>query len=479
MRINTNVPAMSALRSLDHSQGELAGVLQRLSTGLRINSAADDPAGLIISEGMRAQMRGLEQAVKNSQDAVNMVKTAEGALDEVQRLLRDIRALAVHSANSAVVDANVVQANQTQIVSTLQSIDRIANSTQFGNKKLLDGSAGTYATSTSPNNVANLFFGGTFNNNSITTNSTVTLVMTQAASQGSVAATRTFATAATTVPAGSFTINGRTFTTRASDTIQDVLDQINAASGITGVTASWTAGGAVTLTTIKYGSDQVVNFSDTNGVLLTAPGSPAPGVGVDATADVVIDMNGSAAGGLTTVAFTAGKGLQLRDNNGNVINLTSAGNALGAPTAIGNITSGTAQFQIGAYDNQAVAFALPVVFANQLGTSAISGQSLADIDVTTQSGAQAAMRIIDDAISQLAQMRGRLGSFQKDFLQSTVRSLNVANENLAASESQIRDAEMAGEMTNFTRLQILQQSGTAMLAQANQLPTSVLSLLQQ
>jgi len=480
MRINTNTQAMNALRQLGLTEFEMSSTIARLSSGLRINTAADDPAGLIISEGMRAQLKGLDQAVKNSQDAVNMVKTAEGALDEVQRLLRDIRGLAVHSANSAVVDSSTLQANQTQVRSTLQSIDRIAAQTQFSNKKLLDGSSGTYATSTSPANIAGIYFGGSFNNNSITTNSTVTLTLTQAATRGVVAGTRTFAGTATTVPAGQFTINGRTFTTQATDTLQNVLDQVNAVSNVTGVTASFTAGGAVTLTTNEYGSAAHVNFTDSNGVLLAAPGSPAPGVGIDAIADVTVDINGSTVGGLTTVTFSGGSGLTLRDNNGNVVTLTAGGNslALATPTTIGNLTSGSAQFQIGAFDGQAVAYSMPVVFASSLATTVIPGMTLADLDLTTQAGAQQAIRIIDDAINQLSQLRGDLGSFQKNFLQSTVRSLTIATENLSASESMIRDADMASEMTSYTRLQVLSQSGIAMLAQANQAPQSILRLLQ-
>lgn len=478
MRINTNTQALNALRSLGMTEMDMSTSIARLSSGLRINTAADDPAGLIISEGMRAQLKGLDQAVKNSQDAVNMVKTAEGALDEVQRLLRDIRGLAVHSANSAVVDTPTMQANQMQIRSTLQSIDRIAAQTQFGNKKLLDGSSGTYATSISPANIAGMYFSGSFNNNSITTDSTVTITLTQAATRGTVAGTRTFATTASLVPAGQFTINGRTFTTKNTDNLQTVLDMINAASGLTGVMASYSAGGAVTLTSTQYGSDHSVNLTDSNGVLLSAAGAPAPGVGTDAVADVTIDSNGTAAGGLVTVSFASGSGLQLRDNNGNLINLTPGNTlALNTATTIGNLTSGTAQFQIGAYDNQAVTYAMPVVFSTSLGIGAIPGLTLADVDVTTQSGAQQAIRLIDDAITQLSQLRGQLGSFQKNFLESTVRSLNIATENLAASESQIRDADMATEMTTYTRLQVLQQSGMAMLAQANQAPQNILQLL--
>src|SRR5687768_9028689 len=158
---------MKALRNLDQTNTEVANSVGRLSTGLRINTAGDDPAGLIISEGMRAQLKGLEQAMRNSQDAINMSKTAEAALDEVQRLLRDIRGIAVHSANTAVVDAATLQANQTQIRSTLQSINRIAEHTQFGTKKLLDGTAGALANVTSTANVSSIYMGGTFNGQNV------------------------------------------------------------------------------------------------------------------------------------------------------------------------------------------------------------------------------------------------------------------------------------------------------------------------
>jgi flagellin len=129
--------------------------------------------------------------------------------------------------------------------------------------------------------------------------------------------------------------------------------------------------------------------------------------------------------------------------------------------------------------NQAVAFSMPNVYANRLGSGVVTGKTLQDIDVTTQSGAQDAIRIIDEAVTQLAQWRGDIGAFQANFLESTVRSLGTAKENIASSESQIRDADMAVEMTNYTRLQILQQSGMAMLSQANQSTQSILQLLQQ
>ncbi|MBI5708007.1 MAG: hypothetical protein HZC36_13580 [Armatimonadetes bacterium] len=439
LRINSNVSAMNALRNLQGTQDTLGSVVERLSTGLRINTASDDPAGLIISENMRTQLKGIEQAIRNSQDAVNMSKTAEGALDEVQLLLRNIRALAVHSANAAVVDSATLQANQTQIRSTIDSINRIAEHTQFGQKKLLDGSAGILANITSVDDVSSIFVGGTF--------------------------------------AG---VNGHTFSSNGTETLQQLVTKINALASTTGVTAAITGSGPVSvqLTQVDYGAQHSIQFFDASSILHTS--SSASSTGVDAVFNVAV----TTVAGVTTVPFTGGRGpgesgLKLMDNYGNTIQVTEGGNAsMTSATNVGQVTAGSVRFQIGGNSNQAAQFSMPVVFANRLGTSAVTGMSLADLDVTTQSGAQNAMRIIDDAIEQLSQLRGSLGSFQKNFLESNIRSLSVAQENMTSSESQVRDADMAEEITAMTRLQILNQSGMAVLAQANQMPKGVLQLLQ-
>src|SRR6266536_5078104 len=139
LRINTNVTAINALRNLENTSVSVGTSIERLSSGLRINNASDDPAGLIISEGLRSQIDGLHQAISNSQDANNLIKTAEGSLTEVNSLLRSIRTLAVHAANTGANDANATEADQQQIKSAVESIDRIATQTQFGTKTLLDG----------------------------------------------------------------------------------------------------------------------------------------------------------------------------------------------------------------------------------------------------------------------------------------------------------------------------------------------------
>lgn len=473
-RINTNISAMSALMNLNHNNDMFNQSITRLSTGLRINSAADDPAGLIISEQFKAQIGGLNQAVLNNQDGINYAKTAEGALDEVNKLLNDARSLAVASGNSAVLSAAEIQANQSQLQSIVNSITRIAQTTQFGTKKLLDGSAGTSAAITAGTVVSSLNIGGTFNGTSLSTNSAVTLAVTAAATQANINITNAAFTAGTSlVAAGSFTINGVTFTTTSIQSVAQVVNTINQASAQTGVTAVFNAGATqVQLFSTGYGSSSKINVADANGVLYTTSNSGSAS-GTDATANVTI--NG------TTVAFTGGKnghdGLTLSDTDGNSVRLTAAGNVVAAGAIVGQVTVGSAQFQVGANANQTVNLSLSNYAATQLGTTAVAGQNLSTIDFNTASNATTALKVIDAAIDQISSARGQIGSFQRNVLESNIRSLGVEKQNLSATLSAIQDTDVAAEMTNFTKEQILQQAGMSVLAQANQSPQLVLKLL--
>lgn len=481
LRINSNIAAMNALLNIDNTQDGITTSIERLSSGLRINSAADDPAGLIVSEDLRSKIQGIGQAVSNSQDAINLSKTAEGAMNEVQTLLGDMRSLAVHAANSAVVDAATVQADQTQIRSSIDSINRIASTTQFGDKYLLNGSAGISANVTDPSDVSSLYMGGTFAGANIA-NGPITMSQSVSATQASLTLGNTFATTTATVPAGTFVINGQSFTTDGTESISTVMQKINAQSSSTGVSAQLVQSGgkySLQLNQTTYGSQYAINFVDGSKIL--NPTTTGNATGTDAVYSVSVTTDQ----GVKTALFTGGQGqgtsgLKLSDSSGNTIQLSQAGNtALGAaPTAIGVNQVGSVRFQIGPDANQAVQYSLPSVYANMLGSGVVPGKTLADIDLTTTQGAQDAMKIIDAAVTQLAEERGQLGSFQKNFLESNVRSLNVANENLTSSESQVRDTDFALETANYSKLQVLQQSGMAVLAQANKQPQSVVQLLQ-
>lgn len=475
-RVNTNLGAINALRNLSATRMEFSKSVTRLSTGLRITTSADDPAGLIISEGFRAQINSMDQAIQNSQDAINYAKTAEGALDEVSRLLNDMRKLAVASGNAGSLDGTAVQANQNQITSILSSIDRIAGQTQFGSKKLLDGSAGIVSTVTNAANYAAINIGGTFGGYAVNSSGNVTVQVTTAATRASITGSVNLSVngLATVIGAGSFVVNGIQFNTDGTETLQGLLNRFNAASNTTGVNFGFN-GTYVTMTQNKYGTNAQISFTDTAGRLNAAGNVQASGTNAIATVTV------TTANGSTSATFTGGRngddGLRLTDTYGNAILLTQAGNQTGAAAAVGRIEAGSASFQTGANSGQTNSLSLSNVMSSQLGTGIIGSNSLANVNVTTSQGVSDALQIIDAAISQVTTLRGNIGNFQRNILESNVRSLGVARENLTATESSIRDLDVAAEMTNFTKLQILSQAGLAILAQANASPQSVLQLL--
>jgi flagellin len=485
LRINTNIQSQNALRNVSLTSDLMGRTIERLASGLRVNRAADDPAGLIISENLRSQITGLQQAVNNAQDAVNMIKTAEASLDEVHNALRTMRQLVLHAANTGVNDYSALQADQTQIRALVDSINRIAEQTSFGTKKLLDGTSGISAAVTNPTRISGIFMGGIFNN--FATNSgAVTLEVTTAATRATIIGSRVFAAGTTLAslmgtPAGNVVINGYTITANANETVGSFVDKINAVTHITGVVANYNdATRRIELRHREYGAQFQVNLNDTAGIILSAAGSQVA-TGANAVATVVANT----VNGIQTVTFTGGQatgdsGLRLRDGHGNVIMLTESGNDTSLAAAqVAIVTAGLLQFQVGANAGQFVRFSLMDVNAAKLGTTVISGQSLATIDITQPNSTDNALRIIDAAISEISKMRGDMGAFQRYVLESNIRSLNVARENVMASESTIRDADFALEISNFTKQQILVQSGMSVLAQANSMPQTVLQLLQR
>jgi flagellin len=470
--INTNLMAMDAMDNLDTVSGQLSQSMERLSTGLQINSAADNPSGLIISQQMDAQIGGMNQAIQNSQEAINYVKTADGALSQVNSLLNNAYSLAVQSANSATLSSSQLQANQQQLNSIVSSITQIAQQTTYGTKYLLNGSSGVQSSVTAGADVASLNIGGTFGGQALTTNATVTLNSIVAATQAQETSAG-FATINTTVAnTGSFTLNGVTFTANANTTAGDLINMINQSSNQTGVVASYT-GSAIQLNSIAYGTQGTINLVDANGVFLSAPGTlPANGTNAMATVDV----------GGTTALFTGGingnGGLTLEDADGNTMTMTVAGNTTDASAqTIGQVIVGSATFQVGGQAGQTASVSLGNFAASNLGQGAVSGLNLSNLDLTTQTGAANAMLVIQQAITNVTTARGAIGNFQANVLQVNVNTLTTAQQNLSSSLSTIQDTNIASEMTNFTKLQILEQSGMSVLSQANQLPQQILSLI--
>ena len=391
MRINQNIMAMNAYRNLSGTDTALGKSLEKLSSGFRINRAADDAAGLVISQGLRAQISGLKQATRNAQDGISVVQTAEGALNEVQTMLNRMRDLAVQAANTATNDSSARTAAQAEVTQLKAEIDRITGSTKFGQQALLDGSFG----------------------------------ITAAIKTG-------------------FNATG-TYAVTANDAFTITVD----------------GGGAVTvnLTAGTYTGSQLA--SHMQSAIRTA--MTGGGTYTQAVADKI-----------TVEATTVGAGFSLSikgalEAGDTFVLADGAGTPLAELALTGSVTAAAGSggvFQVGANSGDTIAVSLASVSASGLGISAI--------DIS--SDAAGAITLLDAAISTVSTTRGNLGAIQNRF-ESTIANLQVATENLSSSESRIRDTDMAAEMTNFTKQQILQQAGTAMLAQANSVPQSVLKLI--
>ena len=471
-RINTNVGALSAFNSVNQVTDMLSKSQGKLSSGLRIKDASDDPAGLISSELFRSQINSMDAALRNNQEALNYAKTAENALGEMSKLLSDARGLAIASGNSATLTAAQVAANQDQVNSIIASIDRISTTVTYSGRKLLDGSAGTTTQISNQSKVAGFSFGGSLGTTSITANGLITLQQTTAATRALYTATSLLTAGA--LASGTVALNGVNFNISAGTTGASLANVFNAASAQTGVTAQWNAAGnQLTFQSVETGSNKQITFTDTTGVVSTAANTTANTAGVDAAATVTI-------GGVAAL-FTGGRsgadGLTLTDTNGNKLLVGEGGNAVSAAAAVGRVVAADSNFQIGFLSGVTANLALRNMSSGQLGSGVVAGSTLNNLDFSTAQAATSALAVLDKAIEEVSSMRGKIGNFQRNVLETNNRSLTNMRENLSASESSIRDLDVANEMTNYTKLQVMQQAGMSILGQANQSGQSVMSLL--
>jgi flagellin len=461
LRINQNISSLNAQRNLTNGANRIALSIERLSSGLRINRASDDPSGLVLSEHLRWQVSGLAVAEQNALEGVNLVKTAEGGLIEIQALLRQIRDLAVDAASDSNNNDQSRAALQEQVSSALRAIDQIATTTKYANRGLLDGSAGVSATVLDTTNISQASLtstaGAGYADIQVTTAAEKAHMDTSTQYAGGVGST--------VANAGTITINNHQITVKAGDTVQDVINAINAISSQTGVTASWdNATKTVDLDQVSYGSDKGIIYVESAEIL--NGGNTGVEWGVDAVATVTW-------GDSTTSTMNQGTGLVLKDSAGNTITLTTAGNQVTTHQDAIYVTQGSVSFQIGVNVGETASISISACGTAQLGVTG----TLASIDISTVAGANSALTIIDEAIEQVGELRGKLGAFQANELEPQIRNIAVARENLAASESAIRDTDFGREMAEFTTAQILVQSATAFLAQANMLPQAVLQLI--
>jgi flagellin len=477
-RINNNISAINANRWLARNESAMNKSLERLSSGLRINSAGDDPSGLVISENMRAQITGLNQAIENGELASTMVQTAEGALSEVHALLNSMRELALHAANEGAVSAEDLAADQAEIDNVLNTLQQIATNTQFATKKLLDGTGGTTGSVTSG---TAKFVGGS----ALTESGEYTVNVTTQAEKAAMVADSTAAITGITADETLTIVNNTTGMTitvdlTAGDNAQTIVDKINAQTSVSGLTAS-TDGTDITSTSAEFGSAaNYTIYSDQAAVDGTQSGYLAAG-----TSDTGVDVAGTLAFGGTTYTAT-GLGAVLSGRTGTPasgLRVFYSG-ATGSDVATVQVSNQSLTFQVGGNAGQTANVSLADMTTRRLGRGLDSDfggtnqfQNLSQVNVLTTDKATDAISIIDRAIADVNGVRGELGAFQSNTLESSLNNLRVAQENLVAAESVIRDTDMAAEVASFTRSQILVQTASAMLSQANAVPNLVLQLI--
>ncbi|MEW6169595.1 MAG: flagellin [Pseudomonadota bacterium] len=481
--INTNVMSLNAQRNLTTSQNSMSVSLQRLSSGLRINSAKDDAAGLAISERFTAQIRGLGQAQRNANDGISLAQTAEGALVQVTNNLQRVRELAVQSANAtnSATDRAALQAEATQL---LQEIDRVASQTSFNGVKLLDGSFSSQAFQVGANSgdtisISSIVDSRTsrLGSDTLTADGTVTGNVVTAASgavtNGIAAETDlTLTTSAGTTSAISYAANS------GADAIASAINA--AASGI-GITA--TASNSATLSGLSAAGTVTFSLNDQAISVVVADKNDLTEVvnainGVAGTTGVTATFTSSSSKSSITLSTTDGRNIELEDytnNAGATESIVFGGTTLTEGTAVSAVKTGTVSL-VSTKGAISTAGADATVFASA-GVNNSTFTSVAGINIATAAGATVALATLDAALSQVNGGRADLGAIQNRF-ESVVANLSTTAENLSAARSRIQDADFAAETANLTRAQILQQAGTAMLAQANAAPQNVLSLLQ-
>ena len=418
LSVQTNLAALNAANNLTKTQNQLAGSLQKLSSGFRINSAADDAAGLAISEGMRSQMGGIKVGIRNAQDGISVVQTAEGALNETTSILQRMRDLSVQGANGGALTHDASANIQTEITKLQTTLDNISTNTKFNGQSLLTGAY-------NQNFQVGANVGETVN----------VAVSTDASSTG--------------LGVSAATVN--------------VADQAGYVSGLKVGDAGTPATVATNTTSLSAGA-QTTGIQA--GAAATAVGAVTiGGVNVDTSSLTGTSTTGDLVGMINATAGLAGKATAALDGTGKIV-VTSL--TTGAAGKTDSVITGSAKLSI---------FGAPVVAG---GAAAGPVADLAAVAANNlKSGAAGAVKaidLIDKAIAKVSTERANLGATQNQF-DHTINNANVALQNVTASESRIRDTDMAATMVDFTKSQILSQAGTAMLAQAKSLPQDVLTLL--
>ena len=511
--INSNLNSLTAQRNLSQSQASLSTSMQRLSSGLRINSAKDDAAGLSIAERFTSQIRGMSQAARNANDGISMSQTAEGALGAAGGILQRVRELAVQSANAtnSASDRAALNAEVGQLTSEL---DRIAKSTQFNGQNILDGSftsaqfqvganAGQTITATTANFSTSAY--GNYRVGALAATATSTAgELTFGSTAGAEIGKANTALGASIIAGGAITINGSygtaTATAIAGDSAKTVAAAINAVSGQTGVKASATT--EVNLTGFAAATSYTLKIASNNSSAQpqTIAFTVGAAVNADGLSGAVNAINDAASKtGVTAKVDSTGTNIVLTNSSGEdirVINDSATGNDLAVTDRTGaNSVTATAANGAGAFGTDDAWITGEITLDSEKSFNVVDAaagaggffltattgdasqlQKVSDLDVSNVDAANRTLAIVDSAIAAVSGQRAKFGALQSRF-DSTISNLQTSIENSSAARSRTQDADFAVETANLSRAQILQQAGTAMVAQANQLPQGVLALL--
>lgn len=492
MRINNNMSAVITNKQLLRTENNLTKSMERLSSGLKINHAKDNPAGMAISNKMQAQIDALDRASSNASDGTSVLQIADGALNETSAILQRMRELSVQAANGT-NSLEDKQAIQDEIEALKEEVNRISKDTEYNSKSLLDGSLDTRVYTDNANvsrvNVSDYVNPGKYEINI----KTAATKATDTATDVGINSTGTGAIGAS----GTISINGSSVDIDANDTMAEVYEKIRAAAEVGEAEMKTDDGKFTGLQASRYGSSAslVLTFSGKDGVTTTADFAAALGYTADLTTDaktgtmtydaakagkagtdVQVELSvGTAIGTTDTSIFsstatvaTDGNRVTITDRDGFSMSFLAkegkTGKTVFDVTDIGNMT-----LHIGANEHQNM----------DVRIQEISSESLYidDVDVTTVTGADRAISALDDAIAMVSDARSKIGAYENR-LEYATSSLDTFEENMTDAMSRLTDVDMAEEMTNYTQYNVLQQAGVSVLSQANDLPQNVLSLLQ-
>ena len=462
MKINHNIAALVANDNLNKTTDKLNKSLEKLSSGYRINCAADDAAGMAISQKMHMQVRGLERASRNAADGVSFIQTAEGALNETENMVQRMRELSIQSAN-ATNTLDDRKAIQQEIDELKKEINRISTDTEFNGKKLLNGTCQSQAVSDNPG------FKLLTLSDSVAKD-TYTMTLTQAAEQASYTGTASSAGSFGSTEAGKVIINGVSLEIESGDTWEEAFTKLQNQCDNIGVDLSCSGTpdvpGTLTFSSKQFGASQILEIQVNNSNLATKMGI---GTNImDSGKDAKLALDSTSGFSPTASATADGKTVTITDRGGFKMVLTADG-TVGTETNLTVLDAGYVPLQIGANEGQTVDINIPSVDCATLGIDLMN--------VCTEKGCQKAIDSADDAIAQVSAVRAKLGAYQNR-LESSINSLDTTALNLTDSLSNIEDVDMSEEMATYTQNNVLSQAGTAMLAQANNKPQQILQLLQ-